>query len=275
MKYNNRMFPHPVAGISDDVVSETPVVKLKVILTGDFTEVYPQFKIDNDDIKKLIASNKACYVSQLYCRGTMFREIYISDKSIYDPVKIDASRLNGEVEMDFFVCSIESITSYTNKAFNPDYGGQKFSLDKADLLAYLGQAKFHAKKSPEELKSISSLIVLQNTHKSNEPMRVDFTDKKINIALCSEDYDNYLLVKKEQPKAVHLFVSCIVLPVLVDVLHRIMAEKLKDDEGAEWHRFLSERIEKSKDKDPFVIAQNILDTPNYRAFNRLVSLIDN
>ncbi|MBI2966705.1 MAG: hypothetical protein HYY40_02695 [Bacteroidetes bacterium] len=271
MLYNNRLYPHPVLGIGDDV-SGLIEIELRVSSSGKEIEISPTFKIVNDVLQNLVEKKQAMLVSHLYCRGTMYREVFKSEKNITDAIKINSYKLNGEVEIDFFICANENITRYSNKDFNSDYSGYSFSVDRGDILAYAGKGRFYANKSPEELKSISALMNIDTTGKNNHPMYNEYSGEKITIMLCQEDYENYQIVKKGI--WVNLLLSSIVLPALIEALHFISSDEAKDYADKRWYKVLSDIKDKSKDRTDIERAQRILDHPNNRSFNTLKQLME-
>jgi hypothetical protein len=272
MLYNNRLYPHPVLGIGDDITGSIHV-ELRVESSGKEIEIAPTFTIANDDLQKLVEKRTALFVSHLYCSRTMYREVFKSDKNIPDIIRIDSSRLNGEVEIDFFICANESIVEYSNKDFNKDYSGHKFSVDKGDVLGYAGKGRFFANKAPEDLRSISALMNIDNTEKSNHPMYIDYGGDKITIMLCQDDYENYQIVRRTS-LYVNILLSCIVLPCLTEVLHYLSTQEAIEFSEKRWYKVLSEMKEKSKDGTEIEIAQRILDLPNSRSFNTIKHLFE-
>lgn len=272
MFYNNRQYPHPVLGVGDDV-SGSIEVELRVSSTGKEIEISPSYKIENGRLLDMIEKEQALFVSHLYCRGTMYREVFKSNRSISDPIRIASSRLKGEVEIDFFICANQTVASYKNSEFHPDYAGHSFSIDKGDILAYAGKGKFHANKSPEELKSVSAIMNISSTEKSGHPMYNDYTGDKITIMLCQEDYENYQIVKRNTIWT-NILLSCIVLPALIESLYYTSSTEARDYSDKHWFKVLSEIKQKSKDDSELKMAQRILELPNNRSFNTIKQLIE-
>lgn len=272
MKYNNRLFPHPVLGIEDDISGEFSA-EMTYKSDKDYITLAMNFKLLEEALHSLIKESKAGFLIQIYCRGTMYREVFKTNSTIPDPIKIPSEKLSGEVEAHFFVYAEADIKSFSSKNFNSEYGKTAFSIERSDILAYGGKAKFIANKSPEELKSVSSLIRVKNSHKMSKPMYNEYEGEKIEIMLCEEDYESYQLSIKNSV-FVNLIHGCIVLPALVDALHFLDKEEAKEFEERRWYKALSELKLKSRIKDPFQIAQNILDQPTERAFETIANLMD-
>lgn len=276
MKFNNRQYPHPVLGMGEDEskdVNGLIEVDLKVSSTGTEIEISPTFRISNNGLQSLIDNNIVVYVAHLYCRGTMYRDVFKSNKNVFDAIKIDSYRLNDEVEMDFFVCANENIHSYKNQDFNSDYDGLSFAIDKGDILAYAGKGKFYANKSPEELKSISALMNIDTTGDNNHPMKLNYSGEKITILLCQAEYENYQIVKGNQI-SINILLSCVVLPALVEAFHFVSSEESAEFNDRRWYKFLTDHKDKSKYGSPLEMAQGILQLPNNRSFETVIKLID-
>lgn len=274
MLYNNRNYPHPVLGVADDYLNSQLQVDLKISSRLDYIEITPIFILENKDISRLIQENQATYVSHVYCRGTLYREVFKTAKSLADPILIPSVKLNGEVEIDFFVCASTSISSFKSSAFNPDYNQASFDIDKSDIVAYAGKGKFYANKRPQELKSISALMNIDCTGEHLSPMYLDYSGEKITIMLCVEDYNNYKLFKSNK-QYFGLILSSLVFPALLEALHFLNDPTAKDYAENKWYKALKEIKDASKKHaEPIRIAQNILDQPLNRCFESITTDYD-
>ena len=77
--------------------------------------------------------------------------------------------MRNVVQLDFFICADNKINEYRNSNAHPDYEGVSFEIEQGEILAYGGQGVFHANKSPEELKAISSFMQIEKTEKGYRP----------------------------------------------------------------------------------------------------------
>ncbi len=272
MIYNNRLYPHPVLGIGNDVKGSIEI-ELRVSSTGKQIEIAPAFRMENEALQNLVEKKQALFVSHLYCRGTMYRDIFKSNKNISEKICINSYKLNGEVEMDFLICANDTITNYSSNEFHADYNGQSFTIDKGDILAYAGKGKFFANKSPEELKSISALMNIDTTGRPDHPMKLDYSGEKITILLCQNEYENYQIVKGNQI-SVNILMSCVVLPALVEAFNFLTSSDSKEFIERRWYKFLSGHKEKSKYATSLEMAQGVLQLPNDRSFETVIKLID-
>ncbi len=268
MIYNNRSYPHPVLGIGDDFIKSNLDVDLKISSNGVQIEIVPIFVLSNTDLSEFIANGAATYMSHIYCRGTLYREVFKTQKSLSEPIIIPAHKLNGEVEIDFFVCASKKINKYKCIDFNSDYGSTVFEIDRGDVFAYAGKGKFYANKSPEELKSISALMNIDCSSKSKEPMYLDYAGEKITLMLSIEDYGNYKLIKGN-PQYYGVILSSLVLSALIEALYFLEDDSSKEFEVNAWYKTLRAYKDKAKYPDPLRMAQNILDNPINKCFEQL------
>ncbi|MEP4532212.1 MAG: hypothetical protein ABJ004_03945 [Cyclobacteriaceae bacterium] len=266
MIYNNRHYPHPVLGIEDDIQGDVQV-KLKVSSNSEFILLENIFSIDNPDLHELIKANQACYSTHITCPGTFFRNNYIAYKELPSPIKIKASDLNGEVELDYLICATTDIKEYQNKASNADFGDTKFEINKGDILAYLGKGKFYANKTYQETISVSSLMNINTDKKPNHPFYLDYNAEKITIFLSQEDYELYQEVKlKKFGSILH---SSIVLPALQQVITFLDRSESEDYQSMPWYKIMQELMDKYGGNDSLETAQKILELPLRRAFQSL------
>lgn len=269
MKYNNRLYPYPVLGISDDIKGQFQV-DLKYSSDGKVIKVNPTFRLSNTSLEEMIKDKRALFVTHLYCRGTMFRDVFVSTDNIPDAITIAAPKLNGEVEVDFFICSVKE-ERYRNSLVNTDYSDYSFPIEKADIIAYGGKGKFYANKTYEDLKAVSALMLIDESHHASHAMKNSYEGDKITILLCKEDYQKYKLVKNIGTEMyINVLHSTIVLPALLEALYFLDDKELSNNYSEyRWHIVLSEIKNKSQDNN-FTIAQNILDLPNNRLFESLI-----
>lgn len=260
MLFTNRNYPHPVLGISDDYKNSIISMKLNIEAKMNFFEIRPIFFLQNNEIQNLIDSNKARYITQIYCRGTMYREVFSSNKSITESITISSKKLNGEVVLDFFIIADAEIIGFGSPDFSDVFDKVKFNISNSEIISYGGQAKFFANKTFSELVGISSLINVICSGKSKKPLNIDYFGERISIILCKEDFDNYKLLKSN-PKHWSLILSSIVFPALVEILHFIDTEDSDEFQGKYWYDHLSELKEKHLGEKVIVIAQNIIDNP--------------
>ena len=266
MKYNNRLYPHPVLGIMDDIDGGFSC-NLSVESNKDLIVLKPSFTLSNNDLEKLIYSGDAKICVHIYCRGTMFRESYEIKDIVSDEIKINSTDLNGETEVDFLICSNKDLSDYKNSFANPIYGQYKFQLEKGDILAYGGKGKFFANKSPEQLKAISSIMRIKKGKLKNGPFYNEYDDKFIIVYLSENDFESYLELK-EHKKFINTLHASIVLPALLEAIYFMKLDDLGSNEfkESEWFKIIEKNLEGKKGNSLLEKIQEMLDLPLNREF---------
>ena len=267
MKYNNRAYPHPVLGI-DNNINDTFDINLKVSTDSGKICINVTYNLSNSELNKIIKARQAFFCTQLYCKGTLYRETFESFKSIHETIEIESIRLHDLVEMDFFICACKEIPDYTNSLFNDDYKGYSFAIEKGDILAYGGKGNFYANKSPEELKSISAFMNIDTENKNNVPMSNNYDSDKITIILSQNDYELYQRIKIEK-LLVNTLHSSVVLPALAEAIRFAKSDDKIDYLDKKWFILLDKLIQANETDDPLQTAQKILELPVNRSFSSL------
>lgn len=271
MVYNNRDYPHPVMGVMNNVGGELDI-HLNVKAGKDTIRLESIYHLDNDDLKSLIEEEKACYTVQVYCRSTMYRQVFKSNKSISEQIVIQAYKLRDQVELDFFICASEDLEKYCNSRAHKDYDNASFSIAKGDILAYGGHGLFYANKTPEELKAVSSFMQIDRYDVNNGPIQNFYDGDKIIIRLSKNDYEKYIEVAGNQYSE-QLLHSAVVLPALMDAINKTNTST--EFEECSWFQILKKLIEEqSKGNDnPLFAGQKILDNPLNRTFKTIDNLL--
>jgi len=273
MKYNNRYYPHPVLGIKDDV-SGIFQCQLSIEVEKFKTILIPKCKLENTDLEDLIRDGLANFCMQIYCRGTMYREVFVIQDQLINKINLPSEKLNGETEVDFFLCAETDIEKYKNSANHEDFEDYSFSIEKGAILAYGGKGIFYANKSPEELKSISSIMNIKNSGQKNGPFYNEYDGPKITVCISETDYDNYQMLKLYQP-FIPIIHSSLVFPALYEaVVFMEYDEAASQFQDYPWHKLIKERLENAKGGTLLEKVQNILDLPINRTLIELEELFE-
>jgi len=267
MNYNNRAYPHPVLGIANNF-NDTFEVNLKVSTDKGKIRISIEYSLSNKDLYKFIKSRQAIFCVQIYCKGTLYREVFKSYKSLPEIIEIPSTRLHEQVDTDFFICSCEEIPDYTNSEFSDVYKGHTFLIEKGDILAYGGKGVFYANKSFEELKSVSAFMNIDTDNKKKVPMYNNYDSDKITIMLSKEDYELYQIIVKEKI-SIDTLHSSIVLPALSEVVRFHQSDESNEYSDKKWYMLLERLIDENKTDDPLQTTQKILNLPINRSFNSM------
>jgi hypothetical protein len=271
MKYNNRLYPHPVLGIMDDIKGIFSC-NLSVESDKDVIVLKPAFSLDNHDLEELVKSGDANLCIHVYCRGTMFRESYEIKDIVSGEIKINASDLNGETEVDFLICSNKEVSNYNNSNANQIYGQNIFQIEKGDILAYGGKGKFFANKSPEQLKAVSSIMKIKKGNFKNGPFYNEYGDKFVTVYLSEIDY-NYYYEFKENKKLINILHASIVIPSLMEAIYFMKGNDVGSNEfeESEWFKIITNNLDTIKGNTVLEKIQEMLDLPLNREFLSLES----
>jgi hypothetical protein len=262
MRYDNRNYPHPVLGISDDIQGSFNG-NITVKSDHESTIIYPIFTLRNKTIEDLLNTRKAYLMVHLYCRGTMFRESFKVYDLLTGSIRIPTERLSGETEVDIFVCAEEDLKGYRNPEANILFEDTAFDIQKGFLLAYGGKGKFYANKSPEKLKAISSFMRIKCGDYINGPFKIDYSENKfLTIELSRNDFNTYhlLTLNSEYWSILH---SSIVFPALIEVVNLMNNDEsgISDMRESQWYSTLSDILEKTEGNSTIEKVQKILDLP--------------
>jgi len=226
-----------------------------------------RFDCSSQTLNQLIAEGRAAFVTHAECTNTVFRTRFGSAVPEQTHV-IAGDRLNGAVEMNFFICATDSNANYRIAGAHADYGDAIFAVGKGDILAVADGRRFDAGKNTESLRRISSIMQIQESPEDGDvPMRLAVEQHKLGIVLSKHDFAEYKLFKL-QPQLLPMLTSTIVLPALVEALHTVRGGGETDGNALRWQQNLRTRLETlnaGPDDDVFVIAQQILDLPLRRS----------
>lgn len=281
MRIKNRLTPYPILNdFNDDYIDSSFEVDYDVRI--QFTKIYGKlsFRLDNEEIQKLIEQGDAEYVAHIECPATCFRRI-ISTVEQEAEFELDIVDLAKVIEVRTFIILKRGVKGFTAKNFHPDYAGQSFDLLPHQMLA-VGTAKNYAiqrdDKDMESLPSVLQIVKLKNGKKGSLTVNTDSNDY-ILIGLESGIYDLYAKLGK------HIFkdtVFCIVLlPAMIIVLQRMCLGKEDEDmKSRYWFQVINTILENngfsldrlSIENDTLLsVCQSIFADPVVRGFKELNS----
>ena len=260
-------------GIEDDIDGIFQCL-LTISSDEEYINLDPHFKLANKDLEGLINNRKASVSIQIYCNGTFYRNEFTSETLNVQEIKIHSYKLKGKTEIDFFICACTDIPDYTNSGWHADYNGNKFYIEKGDILAYGGKAIYYANKSPEELKSVASLMIVRNSGKKLKHFYLDYEGERITVFLPDTDFDIYQILK-QYPFYIQILHSNLVFPALIEVLNFYESKDSEEYSEHTWHKLISDKMDKHQDVNNLVTAQKILNYPMNRSFSTMEELIEN
>ena len=288
MKINdNIMFPYPVKGIADNVIS--PPIEVEITDESTVSEYIFRINVislNDEDIQKLIDEDKAVYACEISCSYTMLLRSVLNKQGNFR-IRLPRKRVGKRIDFTIAVLAKEQIDNYTNKNFHPDFLNQGFvfNLNPGEVLAKVSTFHVDADITYEKLKAIESILVVRR-HFSQDAKHIDVNCEgdKIEVLLPESLYEQFkggLAYDRRFSSSFHA--SFVLQALTIAITHYqqfLNLEKL-------WARVLQARFSTQKNlfsefdfsgdidiEDSYRIAQIILDNPYDRMFNTLLT-IDN
>ena len=286
MKLNdNVMFPYPVKGIADNVISPP----IEVEIDDESTPSEYIFKIhivslNDDDIQKLIDEDKAVYACEISCSYTMLLRSILNNHGNFR-IRLPRKRVGKRIDFTVSVIAKTAIPNYTNRNFHPDFLNQGFifNINPGEVLAKVSTFHVDADISYEKLKAIESILVVRKHHLDGAKLvDVNCDGEKIEVLLPDYLYQKFkdgLAYDRRFSSSFHASFVLQALTIAITNYHRYLnLEKL-------WARVLNARFSTQKElfsdfdlsgeidlEDAYQIAQIILSYPYDRMFNTLLTL---
>lgn len=227
MNFNNISFPHPVLGVSNEVLSEIKRIEkddISINPNNHSYEVKVKYTFHDEALRQMVLDRKAEFICEATCSNTLYREIIRSEKPKI-AFEIPRKQVKGRVEFVCLLVAKENIESYSNANFHQDYDGFSFEIEKGEVLAYFGDFSFNADIKYEKLKAVSSFMEIV----PNEELtytHVDLKKSKIEIQLPLDTYKLYQSdFISQEVKFVPIFHSSIVLNALLMALYNFEEHK--------------------------------------------------
>lgn len=249
---------------------------LNIVETKRSYRLQATFGLKAPGLEALIQSGKASFGLHIECPRSRYRDL----KASYSPkieVIIDASDLEGEVELCAFVLATQDMQCYQSRDFHPDYEGTIFEVAKGDILAVAVEKTFSANKDVDSLRNLPSVFTIQpNSSPDAPPISYTLGQDKIVILMQKSIFDHFrtLQVGQEMPGVLS---SLVVTPVLVSILEhlKLHADDARQYKDYRWYRALSARftnlgITSLDAYEPIELAQSAVGGPLAKALSELV-----
>ena len=273
---SSKSYPHPVLDPSN---SDYPDCGFQfhatLIATPTHYKFHAQFDLGSSTLQSAIDAGNARYAIQVDCRWTSFRRVY-KFESATCAVEIPENQLRGSVFLSPFILAEQNFTLQSDE-FNELFGGMSFPLRRSYVLAWDNPEEFYAEKSLDDLKNINSILEIVRSGKSDHPVQYVLSGEKIQIYLSKEDFEVWS-VFKTNPGHQGSLMCMLALPALSCALSEFLKAD-KDSPTLRWGRVLEKRIAAlnlpaDAEKDPWDLAQRILDLPVSRALQGIKSYQD-
>ena len=279
MLIKNRLSPYPILDdFGDDYIDSSFDVEYEV--NTQFREIYGKlsFKLNNDDIQKLILEEKAEFLVHVEGPTTCYREAFFSFEPEIE-FKLNAESVSKVIEIRSFIVLKENLSGYSSEKFHPDYDGQTFDLQAHQIIA-IGTAKnFDVQKDDRDLETLPSIIQITKMNDIKKGSLSVDTDNNnyVLVGLSENVYAQYAQLGKTIFKA-SVF-SLVLLPALMVVIQRMHINKDDPDMNSRhWFQVINTLLSKNgfdiddisiDDNSLLVVCQAIFSDPIARSFKEL------
>lgn len=270
-------YPWPVINDSDSFATEKYVTTIDVNASSERFQLRVVHDCNSIAVTDLIKDGNACYVTEVSCVATHFRDAYLSDAAIQE-ILIPAQELRGIVSVSYLVVVKKNVDKYHSSDFHPDYGGATFSLESGSVLAIAEEdSKFDAKKRYAGSISMSSYLTFEAQEELQGEMYLDVDQEKIVVKLPLPDHMRISgLLKSGQKDISAVIDASYAFPALVAAI----SEAFQNPESFQrkfWYQALK-RSAKEKDIEwesgnTLSIVQGVLRLPATRASEALSRII--
>lgn len=284
MDIRYKLYPYPMLAADMDDYIDSSFAFSVAPPEKELWEIKFSFALDlkNDELFSMIQSGKAEYLIHIECPQTCYRHAIKTSDTTYIHC-IPERELNGRVSICAFIVAKEDIPAYHNRAFNPDYEGMTFSIERGSILAIGGQAVLTITKDTEELAKIPSIFTIcKRAADTEQGMEIDLDTDKIAITLSSDSFGRYKNLASEL-KYQPAFHSMLIMPALIYVFETLRRTGTDPYENLRWFMALRKTLEKSniplnaetlENMPSYTLAQKILDMPIDRALSSLAEWSD-
>jgi hypothetical protein len=280
MEIKARAFPYPVlAPGSDDFTGGA--VTLENAAADAAPERYSirfRFEVTHPDIAEMIATGVAVAAVVVECRQNLYRRSHAVAIGPNE-MQIPADELRGQVQVTPVVSAARKLSNYSPRFLNPDYSGMALEVPQHGLLAFGPNLEFIAEPRADRLRKISSIMRVIQTPEPGTTMKVNIDGPRIHVEVSAELFRLYQSVATSR-QATAVLASMLVLPVLVDVFHRIKGAETEGLEDLRWFQVVRLRLREiaqpweAPEFNPMKAAQALLDSPFARGVTELIQKLD-
>lgn len=281
MDIRSKLYPYPVLSDGTDDYNESSFKFSLDVKKGPCELVFSvEMKLNDAILSQMLSNGEAEFLIHIECPYTSYREALCFAENGCERHILEKD-LNGNVSVCGFIVAKKDIKDYSNPAFNSDYCGLSFDIDKGGILAVGGQYNINVTKDTEELAKIPSIFTICRCASDNDnSLKIDIDGDKIAINLCNDDFQNYKILSSS-PIFLPVFHSMFIMPSLIYVFETLRREGIGDYETRRWYQAIKKTLgkyeitlnEKTLDLYPsFELAQKLLELPVSKALLNLVEI---
>ena len=265
-------YPFPVLGNGDDIEGafsanlEVTSGKLEVVLS------VTSARVEHTDIEAHVENGRARMMMTVECARTYFRTT-IPVASGGTRHRIPAMQLEGKVAVNFQITAAREIPEFSPAGLHPDYADMKFTMRPGDVMAIGDRYSFTVDREFDPLRApVSSIIRLCRADRQSGPFVVELDSDKIEIRLCSADWDLYAMVKNRSARILAPLLAVPALTRAIEGLRKVDG-RYADLRWAQRLTMIMEAKGIPEERPPLDIAQIILENPLNRGFDDLVQVM--
>lgn len=224
MKFDrNKAFPYPVLRPhSDDFVDKQFQATPEVGIDSSKVAVEVTYALSSRDIRNLIKSGAAAFVSIIACRDTFFS---VKLTSVTSTVKgeFEATNFRGEVEIRSYIQIVSDVT-FVPTEVHPDFGSGPLSYTKGDIIAQDETNVFYFDR--DLFKSLVSVFdLVKRESLTGGAWEIKFDDDHIQIEV-SPEMKEALDAARNRPENRAILLNSILFATVMQAL-----DKIKTGEG--------------------------------------------
>ncbi|HEV2804235.1 MAG TPA: hypothetical protein VGW57_04800 [Chthoniobacterales bacterium] len=280
MEIKARAFPYPVLAPASDDFTEG-AVRLTNAAADAAPERYSirfRFEVTHPSLSEMIANGTASAGVIVECRQNLYRrrhDVVVGSNEMQLP----ADELRGQVQVTPVISAARELSDYRPQHLNDDYTGVVLQVPRYGVLAYGPNLEFIADPRADRLRKISSIMRVVQTTEPGTTMKINIDGARIHVEVSAELFRIYQSVATSR-QATAVLASMLVLPVLLDVFHRIRGTASEGLEDLRWFQVVCVRLREiaqpweASDFDPLKAAQALLDSPFARGITELIERLD-
>ena len=258
MKLSSQAFPYPVLSPNEDNNTDYKASSFQCELNfaneissnGEFAVEYSCL-ITNTEIEKLINDRSASFAIDLNCSDTLRREIIFLDRE--GQLQLDAFNLYGKVEFTPLIVTKKIIQNFTSHDLNEEFGGNKFTLQIGDIIAFDETWVKYFEFNNQSFDSLVKVRMVKEVEKLS--YSIETTQTFIYINMGSEMYKLYQELQSPKHKGI------LGISIFKDVLYLAISDLITNDEteNQQWARSFRNKIEE--------LGFSIPDDPDFNSIN--------
>lgn len=287
MRIGNRQFPYPVINNDTNLSKfKTSNFSLNCELKEEINSLLIEnvhYESDNETLQELIYDNRVSVAMIVECSSTVYREKFkISDTP--QNISIPIHLLNNKVVISAYAYANELIEDFKDSDFLEDYEEYSFTIEPYDIIAIDdGYTTKISYQEDDDNKLSSIFLVVKDFVNKDDKIRVDQTNRKINLNVPERLFDIYDNLKKNS-QFQNIFYSLLIIPALTKVINEL--QSIQFDEislNYSWFTSIEQAYknlynhdlteEEFQKLDSLEFSQSIMNSPVSKGFDDLYTLL--